>query len=238
MYAFAGLKDGNAQFWSSIREGLPAEKQHQAPMQLCAQQTITPKLAGQVLFAQTCGLPYRMGLHQDYQLLATPDYGLPDAPAGYYYSHIIAHRDDPRNRVDDFIGSSWAVNSYQSQSGFAALVNQWPDQEQVTPLISGSHANSLRAVANRQVECAAIDAVSLRFLKQFDNSTHKIKIIANTTPTPGLPFITGVSDMADDLRHALQCAIPFAPLGIKSLVDIDHSTYLSIPTPTTSQKAF
>ena len=48
-------------------------------------------LRDDLVLSQTCGMPYRLFLHGNVQLIGTPDYGLPDCDAGYYNKIGRAH---------------------------------------------------------------------------------------------------------------------------------------------------
>ena len=92
MYDFPHIEAENQRLWQIIGDAF-----RQAGID--APNTLTPGedwLAPDLLFAQTCGLPYRAYVHPHVALLGTPDYGLTDTAPGYYYSHLIVRAADER----------------------------------------------------------------------------------------------------------------------------------------------
>ena len=192
-----------------------------------------------LVLAQTCGMPYRTRLHGQVQLVATPDYGLPDAPAGYYYSVFVTRTDEP-GEVIDFIDRTLAFNGQDSQSGWAAAQNH------VAPMgvkfshtrHTGAHRDSARAVAENCADIAAIDAVTWRLITRYlPDLAAKLRVIDHTEPTPGLPFVTATSRDARAIARAAEAAIQasdaadLAATGMRGLVSIPAEAYLAVPTP-------
>lgn len=192
-----------------------------------------------LVLSQTCGRPYRMMLHERVTLIGTPDYGLPECPPGHYRSAWLVRREDPRGALQDFQGASFAYNERLSQSGYAAAFNDlqpqgwWFDHQMET----GSHWASAHAVAVGQADIAAIDAVTWHLIERFDPFADRLKVLAWTEPTPGLPYIAAKG--ADKLLifDAVSAAIARLPvsvrdsLGVRTLVDISASAYLAVPNP-------
>ena len=185
-----------------------------------------------LLFAQTCGLPFRARLHDTVTLVATPDYALPGCPPGHYISVIIA-RDatiPARPRL--------AVNDALSQSGWAAL-QDWLTARAIPPgpvTFSGAHAASARAVAEGEADLAAIDAQTWRLLTRAGEADPALEI-ARTDPTPALPYVTAARNDPAPIREALAEALAALPratraaLDLHGIVQIDASTYSAIPNP-------
>ncbi|MBF9060470.1 PhnD/SsuA/transferrin family substrate-binding protein [Rhodobacterales bacterium HKCCSP123] len=185
-----------------------------------------------LLFAQTCGLPFRARLHTQVTLVATPDFGLPGCAPGHYNSVIIA-RDRvlaPRPRL--------AVNDALSQSGWAALQG-WMGARGVSPgpvTITGAHAASARAVAEGAADLAAIDAQTWRLLVRAGDADPDLEI-DRTDPTPALPYITARHTDPAPIRAALSEALAALPqttraaLGLRGIARIDAGAYLAVPTP-------
>ena len=55
--------------------------------------------------------------------------------------------------------------------------------------MSGSHRASAKLVSEGQADIAAIDAISFKLIKEYDNFSSNLSIIAQTKSTPGLPII-------------------------------------------------
>jgi hypothetical protein len=127
-------------------------------------------LSPDLLLSQTCGLPYRTRLHGQVALVATPVYDLPGTPPGHYHSVLVARRDDARRRFADFDGATLAYNDADSQSGWAAPMGRGGrsrDRLRRT-LATGAHRASARAVAEGTADIAAIDALTWRMIRRWD----------------------------------------------------------------------
>ena len=87
-----------------------------------------------------------------------------------------------------------AVNGTDSQSGFAALQLALLRPEGSPRALdidqSGSHRQSIQAVAEGRAELAAIDAVSFRLGLRHMPEASAVTVVGCTRPTPGLPLIT------------------------------------------------
>ena len=232
MYDRPELRIHTDALWSAIRDVLRARG-------LDAPETLTrdrdpwdiwqdPDL----LFAQTCGLPFRARLHSHVALVATPDYGLPGCPPGHYNSVILARTPKMPDRP------RLAVNDALSQSGWAAL-HGWMQGRGITPgpvTITGSHVASAQTVAEGRADLAAIDAQTWRQLIRFDHADPALEI-ARTDPTPALPYITAASQDPAPVRAALSDALAALPqasrdaLDLQGLARIDAAAYLAIPIP-------
>ncbi len=190
-----------------------------------------------LVLAQTCGLPYRSELHGKVTLVATPIHDLADPP-GHYHSVIVAHADDPRDPTG-FDRCILAVNDGRSQSGWAAALD-WAAETGITfqtTKLTGAHRASARAVANREADLAATDALSWEFLTRWDSFTDHLRVVAHTAATPALPYIAAKSADADATRTALHQAVAALAqedkqaLGLSGVTQIPASAYLAFPTP-------
>lgn len=234
MYDRPEIRDATDRFWALIRDALRA-RDIAAPnaLQRDANDPMQTWLAPDLVLAQTCGLPYRTQLHGKVTLVATPNYALPGCQPGYYRSVIVA-----RGPVaNDWQGLRLAANSPGSQSGWAALATEWPDNIPAKVRLTGSHAAALAAVASGHADLAALDAQSWRLLQRFDPAAAAVRVIAETTPTPGLPFITRAGQDPAPYRTALHDAIAaLTPddrraLDLAGLVVIPSDAYLAVPVP-------
>ncbi len=192
----------------------------------------------ELLLSQTCSLPYRARLHGTVQLVGAPAHDLP-CPEGHYFSTIVARADDSRSTLSDFADACPAINDPLSQSGWAALDAMAKDEgiRFSTPVMTGSHAASAHAVANRVADLAAIDAVSWNHIKEFNGLPTGLKTIVNTPPTPALPYIAGKAEdvrmVFDALRNAIQ-DLDDADKGLLCLNDLTKvhaKDYLELPMP-------
>ncbi len=240
MYDRAENRAATDRYWSLIRTAL-ATRGIDAPESLrrgdadLMPQWTSPDL----LLSQTCGFPFRARLHGHVQLVGTPDFGVQGCPPGYYRSVLIAPKGDPRDSFAQFDGATLAYNDGMSQSGWAAPQTH-AAQHGLTLHAgprTGSHAGSLAAVAQGQADLAALDAVTWSLLAEHDPLAAGVKVIDETAPTPGLPYITArtrdsvaIFDAVAEAIAALDATEQKA-LRLRGIVRIAPEAYLSVPTP-------
>lgn len=194
--------------------------------------------APDLLFSQTCGLPFRLSLHQTATLIGTLDFGLPDMPAGYYQSVLITRKTDTRPLT--ILAENCAINGVDSQSGWAALLETTQNQG-ITPKITtvtGAHRASAIAVSEGKADLAALDAVTFQLLQDHEpDITRTLSIVARSAPTPGLPLITNQPHLARPLLDATTSAITALSqqdrdtLHLRGIVHIPAATYMAVAIP-------
>lgn len=239
MYDFDDLIAANDALWAGIRDGLRSQG-IDAPDALTRGADLwdiwqSPDL----LLAQTCGYPFRAKLHPRATLIGTPDYAVPGCGPGEYCSYYIARADDPRADLTAFNGVSLAYNDDLSQSGWAAPQNHAARSGLHLPtgLKSGGHRLTAAAIAEGRADIGAVDAVTWRHLLRVDPMAQKLRVVAQTPPTPGLPLITAHVGIAQVLFDVVTAAIAqLAPptraiLGLRGLVAFSPSSYLAVPNP-------
>lgn len=235
MYDLPPLQEANDRFWLHIRAELG-----RGPEQLTRDRDAWDVWqSSDLMLAQTCGYPYRAKLHGSVNLVGTPDYGLPDCPPGYYRSVLVVRADDPRQSEDAFAGACFAYNEALSQSGWAApQVHLSARGIPMGDLIeTGAHAASARAVAEGRADLAGLDALTWELLKRHDPVAQDLRVISETVPTPGLPYITSLNEDGEIIVKAVAAAIAAlgaddrAALHLKGLIQIPAEAYLAIPTP-------
>ena len=239
MYDWPELRPETNRLWASIREAIRT-KGLEAPEQL--DRTISEGeewTRPELLLSQTCGMPYRLRLHEKVSLVGTPDYALADCPNGYYCSVLIVRAEDSRDSLEAFRGATFAFNSRHSESGFAAPMRTLAPSLRdgrffSAELETGTHRISIRAVANGEADLAAIDAVSWRLTKKFDPEVCKLQVLGRTEPTPGLPLITALGNDAEVLAEAVEEGIAALDasireaLGLAGFVRIPKQDYLTV----------
>ena len=242
MYDRAECQPANDRLWSLIRDSLLATG-------IAAPATLTRGAGAyweawqspDLLVSQTCGFPFRARLHDQVTLIGTPDYGVEGCAPGHYRSVFVVRKDRQGNSLADFDGATLAFNEDLSQSGWAAPINHAmthglrfkPHHR------SGGHILSARAVAEGKASIAAIDAVTWAMIARHDGFASGLKVIGQTDPTPGLPYITATTRDPDPLFRAISAAISaLSPqdrdtLHLRGFVRIPAQDYLAIPTPPT-----
>ena len=193
-----------------------------------------------LLLGQTCGLPYRARLHDQVALVGTPDYDLPDCPAGYYFSFLVRRHDDPRDLGELSKLGTLAFNDPLSQSGWAAPLTHMARRKlrPTRTLQTHTHVASIDAVLNKQADYAAIDAVTLLLWGANDmDSVAFLDAFERTEPTPALPYITARGRDPIPIKAALIRAIASLShedrydLRLKGLIQIPKADYLALPIP-------
>ena len=247
MYDRAETFRANDRLWQGIRDGLRAEGISAPDALTRGEGAYWPTwTAPDLVFSQTCGFPFRARLHDQVTLIGTPDYGLPDCPAGHYASVYIARKSDHRKTLAEFAPARFAFNEALSQSGWAAPANHFAalGLPLAPSLQSGGHRLSALAVLENRADFAALDMLTWAFIQGADAWAHDLHVIARTAPTtPALPFITAKSNDAALFFNVTERAIADlsaedkATLHLKGLVRIAVADYLAVPTPQTAQIA-
>jgi ABC-type phosphate/phosphonate transport system substrate-binding protein len=192
-----------------------------------------------MLLSQTCGYPYLTQLRGHVHLLATPAYNFDGCEGSDYASAIVVREGGGITTLADARGRVAAVNDADSNSGMNAL------RHAVAPLArdgrffsrvtwSGSHRASLALVQHGEADLAAIDCVTLGYLRrELPSSLDGIKILDYSAPSPGLPLVAGAAVPAalqQQLRHALlepslALAVIMAALSIRHFAPCSTRDY-------------
>ncbi len=239
MYLRPELEPAHTALWANIREAL-ADHGLNSPSYL---DTTTEEFSvwqdPSLVLSQTCGMPYRLWLHNQVSLVGTPDYDLGDCPPGYYRSAIVVRADDPRQSLADFQSATFAYNQTFSQSGYAApyahftTAGEWFS----STIQTFAHRQSAISVASGQADIAALDAVSWLMMERYDTFTAELRVLDWTEPTPGLPLISAKGQDHAAIRTAVASAIrTLEPhhreaLHLRGIVAISKADYLAIPNP-------
>ena len=238
MYDWVEVRMATDALWSSIRCALTRQG-ISSPETLDRDQIpevawLSPRL----LLSQTCGLPLVQNLRGRVAVLGR--FCFQGQPlSGHYHSVIIARDTSVAENFESLLGQRVAINHEASYAGCLTL-KRWisliaKDDVGFSRVIrTGSHRESVRAVATGFADTAAIDCVSWALAKRFDSITKSLKVVARTDNRPGLPLITsrGSSPSTlDALRIALDEAIrTLGPtsrdtLGITGFVAADDVDY-------------
>lgn len=236
MYDMPALRGANDRLWQGLRMALGYGPDSLTRDRDFWQIWQSPDL----LFAQTCGMPFRTRLHRHVTLIGTPDYDLPGCPPGHYASVLVVRVDAPHSTLADFSGGRFAYNEPVSQSGWAGPMTylRGAGVGFSAHLQTGSHHQSAKAVADARADMAGLDLLTWLLLCEHDpNLTAQLRVIDTTPPTPMLPYITAAERDPAPIAAALRVAIgALTPadrqaLHLKGIVDIPASSYLSVPTP-------
>lgn len=214
MYDWPETRDATDALWSALRPRLEAAGFEDVPPTLerarpAAEIWADPDL----LFAQTCGLPYVAGAARATRIVCTPVYEVEGCGAGRYSSALVARADGPADRAA-LHGARFAVNGADSLSGWAALLAALGPDGIGETVVTGAHRASIRAVAEGRAEAAAIDAVAWDLARRFEPAAAELRVLGWTDPAPAPPFVTS-SIIESGRRARLRAAL------VETLVDTE-----------------
>lgn len=209
MYDWPEISAATDEFWMVLRKCL-LHRGIDAPQALTRQDDLAAMwYSPDLVFGQTCALPFAMDLNRHVRLIGSPAYDIGCAP-GCYYSLLIVPK-GPCSELERFRGPV-VINEFSSQSGFAALmlslVAAGADMNEVDVRASGAHRASIKAVANGEAGLAAIDVVSFTLAQRYMPEVSGVEVIGCTRPTPGMALITALPEArTDDLAAAFEEAV-------------------------------
>ena len=233
------LTRAHNRYWQLIRSELAARGIDSPKILAQEAEEFQVWTAPDLVLSQTCGMPYRLWLHDKVTLIGTPDFGLEGCPPGYYRSALVVRAEDMRERAENYAHAVFAFNQTFSQSGYAAPYNHlkprgiWFENQ----VQSHGHLMSARAVAEGRADIAALDAVSWRLMQCHEGFAQGLRVLEWTAPTPALPYIAAAGANRQAIFDAIAAAIARlddktrSALGLHGLVDIPAEAYLSIPNP-------
>ena len=210
MYDWHEVQKHNDALWEMIFQSLK-KRNITAPQYLTREKDhYEIWLATDLIIGQTCGLNAIRELQGRVEVLGALDYGLESCQAGQYRSVIVCRVDDEAQRVEDFVHKTAVINSDDSYSGYGALlatVNPFVEEGKFfeKTLICGSHRQSIKAIANKQADIAAIDEVVWNLAFYYEPAVDRLRVIGKTQPMPAPPLITNWSN--NSLRNVLNEAI-------------------------------
>lgn len=242
MYDLPPLRAAWDELWQAARRELAgAGFEAQADLIRC-EDLLERWTDPELLIGQTCGWPLVSMLGGKVIPFARFDFALEGLNPGDYQSVFISAEAlnaaapgdlesmllNPATRI--------AVNGLDSQSGYRVLgecVSEPVTLGKHQLVLTGSHANSVEAVAGGRADVAAIDAVTWRYLEDFDPNVAKVNVVARSSGVPGLPLITspGNRDKAPKLIAALERALSaidsatVKKLGIRGVVPANAGDY-------------
>ncbi|MBE0596415.1 MAG: PhnD/SsuA/transferrin family substrate-binding protein [Desulfuromonadales bacterium] len=171
--------------------------------------------SGKVDAAFVCGGPYVKG-SKDFglQLIAAP---LVNGQA-HYYSYLIVPVDSAATSLADLRGHTFAFADPDSNTGLLvprsrlASMGETPDSFFRSYLFTFAHDRSIRAVADRLVEGAAVDSLIWDYLAIVQPQlTGKTKVIARWGPY-GIPPVVATPGLEAAIRERLQAVLLSAHL--------------------------
>ena len=237
MYDFPWSRAATDRLWASVGDSLRAQgiaaperlTRDREPRQIWAD-------AG-LLLGQTCGYPYWTRLRREAEIVGTPIYGFAGCEGPNHRSFLIARREDAGATLAEFRGDRAALNSFDSNSGmnlFRAAVAPLAGGKPFFAAVveTGSHAQSVAAVADGRADVAAIDCVTHALLARgAARLVAATKIIGETPASPALPFIASRA-LAPEIRAAVRRALcglaPIPELGLAGVAVLPETAYARV----------
>jgi hypothetical protein len=197
MYDWPELRWATDALWSVIAEEFLAEGLPAPPALDRARPPEEVWRDPGLVFSQSCGYPFATRFADTLRIVATPVYDVDGCEGPLYSSMIVARRSDGGSAraggLADYAGRRFAFNASDSLSGFVAFrvalaeagvgEGDWIE--------TGSHRQSILAVASGLADLAAIDAVCWSLAEEFEpDAVGRLAVIARTPLRPSLPFVT------------------------------------------------
>lgn len=195
-----------------------------------------------LLLGQTCGYPYMTGLRGQVRLVATPAYAFPGCRGADYASAIVVRTGGGIATLAQARGRIAAANGPDSNSGMNALRHAAAPFSHGGRFFggvrwSGSHRASLALLRAGEADLAAIDCVTLGYLRHdHPDEIDGLTVLQYTAPSPGLPFVAGAA-VPELLRRRLRAMLlapdaalreRMAALSIDGFEFLDDASYARI----------
>lgn len=240
MYVQPENRAAHDRFWALIRDGLRGQG-------IAAPEALDWRIGHMeswahpdLVLGQICNLPLRARFAGHVTLIGAPDLALPGCAAGEYYSVFVLRADDPAKTAQDCARAGYrlAYSEGLSQSGWGAA-HDWAQAQGLTlcpQQATGSHAGSLRAVAEGAADWAAVDAQTWRMLTRWRGAGTGLRVVGRTHASPGLSYVTRAGQDPAPYRRALVAAIAAleeadrAALDLHGLAVLPEAAY-ALPLP-------
>lgn len=174
-----------------------------------------------MLLGHTCGYPLMRFLRNDCQPVCVPCFDVEGSNGKYYSSHIIVSIDSDINRLAGCHHKVAVINGRDSNSGMNVLRHAVSLLDFPAPFFSkviesGSHFNSLSAIADGRADVAAIDCVSFALIKdEWPGLIEQVKTIGFSEATCGLPLVIPYSRQWNIDPASITRALELALTGIQ-----------------------
>lgn len=233
MYSLLPLRDAVDSLWGVVRRHLGW-----GPSTL-EWEMLTPDVwhHPDLLFAQTCGWPLVTQLADEVAVVGTFDYDVPDSVDGQYRSVLISREAAPIEQLRSRPGVVTARNAADSLSGWISLQSAWGGVP-TSVVETGSHLESVRAVAEARADIASIDAVTWALVCSLEPElVRPLSVVGSGPRVPCLPIVVPLryQSHVNELRAAFTGAVEDPAvvgacdaLRIRGFVPFDFEDYLPL----------
>ncbi|WP_423909804.1 phosphate/phosphite/phosphonate ABC transporter substrate-binding protein [Candidatus Spongiihabitans sp.] len=241
MYAFTHrLRGAWRQILGSLHQHLPAPYSQAFDLRF---DDATKILSDPGLFiGQTCGYPYVAKWQHTHDVICVPEFTIDGCENIKCSSWFITRADSGKVSLDEFSNTIAVINNTDSNSGMNVFRYEISKHANSKPffknvLVSHSHLESLKLIAQGTADITAIDAVSYHFsTTQALINADNLKIIGQSQHTTGLPFIihkaleVNQQLIVNALNTSLKAMSPKnkAFLNLKQFTPVDRLDYASI----------
>lgn len=190
-------------------------------------------------FAFVCGAPY-VDSHDTFglELLVAPQTN----GVSTYQSYIIVHKDSTMERLEDLRGKVFAFGDPLCNSGnvvptyMLAKISETPDTFFERYFYTYAHDKSIKAVAQKTADGAAVDSLIYEYEEEFNPTyTVQTKIIRKSAHY-GIPPVVVSKGMDPVVREQVKAILLdihndeegkkiLAGMGLEKFVEIDDSAY-------------
>lgn len=236
MYSLLPLRDAVDALWGVVRWHLGW-----GPSML-EWEVLTPDVwhHPDLLLAQTCGWPLVTQLAEEVAVVGTFDYDVPGSAGGRYQSVLISRETAPFEQLRSRPGVVAARNAADSLSGWISLQHAWGGVPTAV-VETGSHVESVRAIAEGRADVASVDAVTWALVSSLEPElVRSLSVVGGGPLVPCLPLVVPLrhASHVDELRAAFTAAVadPAAAaacstLRIRGFVPLGLDDYLLALAP-------
>jgi ABC-type phosphate/phosphonate transport system substrate-binding protein len=213
MYNLPEMRPANAAFWHALRSELRRQGVDDVPEELDFERRPVPAaIERDTLFTQVCGYPLQTIYRGQAIVLGAPVYAVEHCDGPTHAGVFIVHRDAAFRALADLKGCNFVFNSRHSNSGMNLPRRAIAEIARGASFFGSiaethSHPGNIERVARGEADATCVDCVTYAFFCRHRPELGALtRILAATTATPSIPFVTAVAT-PNDLRARLQTAL-------------------------------
>jgi len=197
MYDGGDLTAANDTLWSALAKRLQSAGIADVPAALSRELPL-PEIWSHpgLIFGQTCGYPFARHYSETLTVLGTPSYDAPGCEGPMHGSFIVVPAASSLKTLSDLREVRAVINDVESNTGRQLFGDAVAELGECTgPFfrsvrVSGSHAESLRMVADGEVDAASIDCVTYAHIERaHPEQVARTRVVHTTRKTPSLPLV-------------------------------------------------
>lgn len=217
MYDFPDVRRATDAWWAGLARHLRGAGIADVPADLLRRDDLIDQWSDPaLLLSQTCGYLLMHQLRGALQPVATPHYAAPGCTGPNYASVILVRADHPGRSLADFRNGVAVYSRNYSHAGYNSF------RSMIAPLASGgrffskvigsgSHLDSIAAVASGEGDLATIDCIIHAFVSRWrPEALAGTRTLGFTPAAPAAPYVAASGASGDDvtrLRQAIAGAL-------------------------------